>query len=149
MLLKTLFELGLCLSDDSRYWFGRNTFLESPGSFALHGTLLRDKLFMRRVVNTVLESTAEFGCLIAFSHGFDSPEDINHFVETSHGVIISKSCHELISLAILFPVLWRWNFKGNHTYLFFVTLTLSPFYSWIRYWTVCIAVSRHSRAWSW
>lgn len=149
MFFKTLFELGLCLSDNSRYWFGWNAFLESSGSFALHGTLLGDKLFMGRIVNTVLESTAEFGSLIAFSHGLDSTEDISHFIETFHGVIISKSCHELISLAILFPVLWRGNFKGNHTYLFFVTLTLSLFYSWIWYWTVCIAVSRHSRAWSW
>lgn len=150
MFLKTFFELSLCFSDDSRYWFGGNTFLESSCSLTLHGTLLRNIFFMWRIIiNTVLESTAEFRCLIAFSHGLDSTKNISHFVKTSHGVIISKSCHELVSLTILFPVLWRWNFKSNHTYLLFVVLTLHLLYSWVCYWTVCIAVSRHSRAGSW
>lgn len=72
MFFETLFEFALSLSDDSRNWLWWDTFLESTGSFALHGGLLLEIFIDWRVINTVLEGFAKLRCLLIKVDSFDS-----------------------------------------------------------------------------
>lgn len=149
MLLETLFELAFCLSDYSGHRFCWNTFLECLGAFALHRALLWNVSVNWWILKTILKCVSKFSSLIAFTHSLESWKYTTNFVKTGHRMIISESCHKLISLPILFSVIWWRYLKSNHTDLFFRILTFNFRDSWMRYWTVGMIVSGNSWSWSW